>query len=281
MRHTDVVALQLALVDRFTQPLELDIPGYDRHLITPEMREMAMASPAYQARSRSYRQMAAALESCDAWHVGPEITDLLAEASLSLPPTTAITETMLPAPQALIVFDQIVRFPTVTIGGFAWRVLPDNQLMLVMLHGHTMHERVEVTDTVPYGVALRETGLPSIDRTMPAFRLLASALLLIEQRIITPAERREVANRAARKRLSRGRGTLPAVRVVRLVERSTPTASDESRPVDWSHRWMVRGHWRNQWYPKTRTHRPVYVLPYVKGPDDKPLVIRRTVVDVS
>ncbi len=51
--------------------------------------------------------------------------------------------------------------------------------------------------------------------------------------------------------------------------------------VEWSHRWWVDGHWRNQWYPSTQDHRPVWIDGYVKGPEDKPLVLkeRRIAVD--
>lgn len=56
-----------------------------------------------------------------------------------------------------------------------------------------------------------------------------------------------------------------------LVEASATT--DGSTLIEWSHRWIVSGHWRNQWYPSSGTHELTYILPYVKGPDDKPLRI--------
>lgn len=36
-------------------------------------------------------------------------------------------------------------------------------------------------------------------------------------------------------------------------------------------RWVVEGHWRNQWYPATAAHRPRYIDSYVKGPQGAPL----------
>lgn len=44
--------------------------------------------------------------------------------------------------------------------------------------------------------------------------------------------------------------------------------------VDWDHRWLVAGHWRKQWYPSLNAHRQIWINPFVKGPEDKPLVIR-------
>jgi hypothetical protein len=35
---------------------------------------------------------------------------------------------------------------------------------------------------------------------------------------------------------------------------------------------VVRGHWRNQWYPSLNARRPLWIAPYLKGPDDAPLL---------
>lgn len=40
---------------------------------------------------------------------------------------------------------------------------------------------------------------------------------------------------------------------------------------DWSCQWPVRGHWRKQWYRSDGEHRPRWIMPYIKGPSDKPL----------
>jgi hypothetical protein len=37
---------------------------------------------------------------------------------------------------------------------------------------------------------------------------------------------------------------------------------------------MVRGHWRNQWYPSLNAHRQRWISPYVKGPEDEELVLK-------
>lgn len=53
-------------------------------------------------------------------------------------------------------------------------------------------------------------------------------------------------------------------------ERHEPTGKD----VPWSHRWIVSGHWRNQPYPSEGIHRQIWISPHVKGPEDKPLIVR-------
>lgn len=41
--------------------------------------------------------------------------------------------------------------------------------------------------------------------------------------------------------------------------------------VDWQCRWFVKGHWRQQYYPSTNSNSPIWIIPYIKGPEDKPL----------
>lgn len=42
--------------------------------------------------------------------------------------------------------------------------------------------------------------------------------------------------------------------------------------VEWSHRWLVRGHIRNQWIPSRKVHELKWIDPYIKGPEDKPFI---------
>lgn len=75
----------------------------------------------------------------------------------------------------------------------------------------------------------------------------------------------------------------PSVQVVQLRRREqTHAAPDgEDHSHDWSHRWLVRGHWRNQWYPSMQAHRPKWIPEHIKGPDDKPLIVRDKIFSVS
>jgi len=63
--------------------------------------------------------------------------------------------------------------------------------------------------------------------------------------------------------------------VVVTLRRPEHEPSGEHRSVAWSHRWLVSGHWRNQWFPSLGRHRQIWIHPYVKGPDDLPLQVRR------
>ena len=70
-------------------------------------------------------------------------------------------------------------------------------------------------------------------------------------------------------------GQFQIVDLRRLSKATDPDAVGEVR--DWSHRWMVRGFWRNQYYPSEDVHRQIYINDYIKGPQDKPLVLKDSV----
>lgn len=53
-----------------------------------------------------------------------------------------------------------------------------------------------------------------------------------------------------------------------------PGRGNPGTEVEWSHRWLVRGHWRQQWYASEGVHRAIYINPHIKGPEDKPLIVR-------
>lgn len=83
------------------------------------------------------------------------------------------------------------------------------------------------------------------------------------------------ANRGERRRVHR---ELPSLRVLQLSTGASVQRTEHTGTVEWSRRWMVRGHWRLQPYGPRRTlRRAQWIDPYVKGPEDKPLDVRPTV----
>lgn len=99
--------------------------------------------------------------------------------------------------------------------------------------------------------------------------ILIAAWVLMQQPITSVAAAEF--GRHERKRMAR-QGVDPRVRVVTL--RSAKQQHDpglvDSRHYD--HRWIVRGHWRKQWYPSQDRHIPIWIAPHVKGPDGAPLL---------
>lgn len=102
--------------------------------------------------------------------------------------------------------------------------------------------------------------------------LVGAAWALLGQRLLR-ASPAPIA-RASRRRVERqGWHMEPVVRVVELRRTEhQPAATESIASVDWHCRWMVAGHWREQpCGPGRVLRRPTWVLPYVKGPEDKPL----------
>lgn len=106
---------------------------------------------------------------------------------------------------------------------------------------------------------------------------LKTFFLLVKQRVVT-MERGY--NRGASRAWKRAGLILPedsAVQVITL-RKSRPLSEHEidgeGEKREYSHRFVVGGHWRNQWYPSKQRHEPVYIYEYIKGPEDKPIVYK-------
>jgi hypothetical protein len=99
------------------------------------------------------------------------------------------------------------------------------------------------------------------------FRLIAQTITVHEE--MRPA-------RPWRRRMKKAAMPERNLTVVRLRRpRRPPDEDSEKRHVDWSVRWVVSGHWRNQWFPAKGEHRQMWISPYVKGPEDAPLRVRK------
>lgn len=82
-------------------------------------------------------------------------------------------------------------------------------------------------------------------------------------------------DRGTRRRLAREQPNAePTIRYIALRRAHTvsTTDTDQSHGRSYSHQWIVRGHWRRQWYPSRQDHRPVWISPHIAGPGDKPLL---------
>lgn len=112
-----------------------------------------------------------------------------------------------------------------------------------------------------------ETTLTWAKLVFAAYQLATQANLTETAELRTPRPERRRTQRAG----------LPErdVRIIQLkrsvaADRDTEQTPDAGR--EWRHRWVVRGHWRNQWYPSLDDHRPKWIAPYLKGPADAPLL---------
>jgi hypothetical protein len=109
------------------------------------------------------------------------------------------------------------------------------------------------------------------DEVRTIYRWMCSASMFVEQRIAEHAAVRvgkHVAQRAARLQVA---PTCSVVQMRRLDRRQRGDGADQETAVEWQCQWLVRGHWRQQFYPSANRHVPRWIAPYIKGPFDKPM----------
>lgn len=111
----------------------------------------------------------------------------------------------------------------------------------------------------PYGPA-RRSWLNSVK----------AAWLLMQQPLANVSEIQT--DRAARKRLRRVGHEPAPVRVIELRRPKHTGGEPGESGRNYTHRWITRGHWRQQWYPARQVHRPVWIAPHVKGPEGAPMI---------
>lgn len=122
---------------------------------------------------------------------------------------------------------------------------------------------------------------PAVPILSDLSRFLLAACAWLQQRVVTVSSGH--VERHRRKQLAREHNApLPSdVKVIQLRRmESQSRQSAGADAVDWSCRWIVNGHWRNQPYKDER--KLIYIMPFVKGPGDKPLKVpTHTVYQVS
>lgn len=87
---------------------------------------------------------------------------------------------------------------------------------------------------------------------------------IVTESVVTP-------DRATRRRAARTGREAAEVRVLALSGVGSGGQPGEGER-SYAHRWVVRGHWRRQWYPSIQQHRPRWVAPFLKGPEGAPLL---------
>jgi len=141
---------------------------------------------------------------------------------------------------------------------------------------HALNIEVEEVGSWRSGQHLWPSQLDAM-RTLRVSVFLKVFFLLIQQKV--PRVETQQADRHLRRRIERTapKGPVPEVLVITLRRESEHGAIEpETDPVPgrWSHRWIVGGFWRNQYHPSKHCHIRRWINPYVKGPEDKPLIIK-------
>lgn len=235
------------------------------------------------------------LAEADLFHVSADMVELALAAAPSIPGFGLAPED-LPSPTGLMIFERppinvALGDGEVGIKAVCWSKFPNGD---EAIWGTTYADREEaapiLSEITKYRQPWREpkliyshggeftwslgseNGLSfESGHFMATFGPFLKATWILMQQPIAKATDVEL-YRAARRRLERAGQEPKPVRVIdlRRPQHAGEAASESDR--EYHHRWIVRGHWRQQWYPSREVHRPVWIAPHIKGPDDKPLL---------
>lgn len=253
--------------------------------------------------ARWFHQAHGVLKAADPYYVGKEIEHLLAISSSSMPelvPTIALVPSQKPG---FVWLAQPLELPPTRVQGaitprslraFTWAWVPREPTGLfivpwITISGMPLHP-------IPWSFfewRSSETQTEAIAREMDqakrvldgsyarrVYDICAAFLLFVQQRILSTPHR-QVERHARRRVEHEGWTQEPLVRVVELRRRErSPLAEhrEADEEQEWSCQWIVRGHWRQQFYPSKHLNQPIWITPYVKGPEDKPLKPPRATV---
>lgn len=246
----------------------------------------------------------------DTIYVTSDMLHLILQAAHDLPNEATIDFHTLLSPYGFALFEEAIvgedsGGETVTVSAISWEIAPlairagreDAEECVVIYFWNDPYDMrdkynpgfLEVLHStkVPVPSLVIQHFYPALDgSTVPQFtsepgteivtatvRLFVAMNLLAQQKIGTPVRLRP--DRATRKRYAREHPDGPErlITLITLRRKSVKKDDEEPQKVEWSRRWVVRGHWRKQWYPSVKRHDWVYIHEFIKGPEDKPLVI--------
>lgn len=132
-------------------------------------------------------------------------------------------------------------------------------------------ERMEVSEELAKQYEDIE-GVQTVPFTNPK-RLVHAFFLMLSQTLV--ARENERGDRKMARRM-KSMGVPNEVTIITFRRTKYDKKMEGTAKVEWNHRWLVRGFWR--WQPfKTEegewARKRIWINPYVKGPEDKPLVI--------
>ena len=281
MRRSAVETLRLVAVDPDSALGRL--PARD-HAMTAEWRE----------------GIAAQLEAADLFWVTRDMTRAALDASRDMPPW--IPATLAPGPHGILIWDaDLPDLPdsltshlmrTVTTGARGVRPLGG---ILWGIYGGALHLRALSTtmgarptlapDILTWSLPVTEPatdGVDDVDDAQLAVSYLRAATWSL---MMTPTVATAIPSAPdGRDARLRARAGEPPARVTTIDLRPLRTVPPEGADIpegggrEYRHRWVVRGHWRNQAHgPGRAQRRPVWVPSYIKGPDGAPLLAREHV----
>jgi len=251
--------------------------------------------------SQGFRASVATLTFVQPYMWVKSMGELLDQASEGFPDTAAITANSVPSLYGFYWFESALpprqggQFNIRAISWYPRMKLPDsNNTFLPLPVGLNKLPTLDEDDSLGITFWTSENGfvmpLSSIvlplgdalvnadgyggqhEATQAKLRLIAASFELLSQKIFV--SRLDKPPRSVRRRIQKqtGRKDIKDVAIIEMrVRENTPHPTGTPTEREYSNSWVVRGHWRNQWYSSLGIHKAKWIDPHVKGPLDKPL----------
>lgn len=187
-----------------------------------------------------------------------------------LPPVTCLT-----AYQASAAAPLTVRQP---LRGVLWGVIGAQLQVILVLDDQATSVRVGNVVSVPLdGDGTSGAYAPACPEVGAVMALVGATWTLMAQPQVAERRRRDQSRRDVQRATRTGESTSP-VTIVDLRPLRTQPATDRDGTGRRLHtRFLVRGHWRQQYHPSDHSHRPRWINSYLKGPEGAPLKTTDTV----
>jgi hypothetical protein len=234
--------------------------------------------------SQMRRQLADCLDRARLYWIDNSFTELAEHAAFQMPAVTASKE-LAPCDDGLLVWNRSATPHKITAVTWAIR---DSTIHAVVYRaigsGLADQPLQQLRSDVGWLAPMRTFQLqhqqlitdPHDDRSA----ILLATWLLIAQKATEdlPAD----IDKTTRKKYARSQRPLPDVRIVRIRTHSqrddTTKITGTGGSRTYTSRVWVTGHWRNQAYGPGRTlRRPIYIHPFLRGPEDAPIKLSTTV----
>jgi hypothetical protein len=277
-------------------------PGITAGAYITDERARSLHAASRDEFTKQWKRTVAALQRAETYYVTADIWEAIATSAASLPADVVIALEHVPATHGWIWLEHPVTLPDAPpLPGNESHATVDLKMRAALwsvgyfengvpyLTIETFHNLVGDLASKPVIpgrtmiVVLNATLAvqdASLERFMPSYtgqhlelmhyvvRSVVGLFLWIRQTIVVPTA--VPLERHAAKRMSRAQ-IAGDLHVVTLRRKAAEPTAEHGEPVEWSCRWVVSGHWRKQFYPSKDRHEYLWILPFVKGPADKPL----------
>jgi hypothetical protein len=223
------------------------------------------------------------LEHARLYWVDPTFTDLTATAAQSLP-TTTVTTDLIPGNTGILAW----AIPIGDTAAITW-TMHDTTIHLVRYrsigNGLDQHVLQTVREDIGWLAPIATHAFTNGGAVNPNTQAGTAAPLATWLLMSQPAADTSTADidKPTRRRYARQNRPLPDVRLVHLrasdrAHTGTPQAESQPERAAPTQRVWVTGHWRNQPHGPGRTlRRPVYIHPFLRGPDNAPIKLSTTI----